>query len=174
MANKYILVKKSQIHSNGVIAKKDIPNKTRIIEYVGKKVTKAVSNKLADIPLEKAKKNKNHGAVYIFELNKRHDIDGYVSYNLARYINHSCKPNCEVDIIRGHIWIIALREIKKGEELTYNYGYDYEDYDEHKCFCGQSNCVGFILAEDHWVKLKRKQRQKKRLSASNGNRQKHD
>ena len=70
------------------------------------------------------------------------DIDGNVKYNTARFINHSCDPNCETDVIRGHIWVIALRDIKKGEELAYNYNYEYEDYEDHKCRCGSNRCVG--------------------------------
>jgi len=136
----HIAVKQSRIHSTGIFAKKDIPEGTRIIEYVGERITKAESDRRADIPLEKHKKNSEHGAVYIFQLNKRHDIDGHVPYNTARFINHSCDPNCETDVIRGHIWIIALRDIKKGEELAYNYNYDIEDYEDHACRCG-SNLV---------------------------------
>ena len=156
VSSPYICVKSSKIHSKGIFAKKDIPEGTRIIEYVGEKITKAESDRRADIPLKRAKKNKKYGAVYIFELNKRYDLDGDVPYNTAKYINHSCNPNCETDIIRGRIWIIALRDIQKGEEISYNYGYGYEDFQEHKCECGADNCVGYILDEDHWPKLKRK------------------
>jgi len=152
----YIVVKKSGIHNQGVFAKKDISEGTRIIEYIGEKVTKAESERRADIPLNRSKENKECGAVYLFELNKRYDIDGDVPYNTARFINHSCDPNCETDVIRGHIWIIALRDIKKGEELSYNYGYGYDDYEEHECRCRADNCVGYILDEDHWPKLRRK------------------
>lgn len=152
----YILVKRSSIHSRGVFARKDIPKGERVIEYVGKKLTKAQSYKQADIPMARHKEDPSHGAVYIFELNKRYDIDGDVTYNTARLINHSCDPNCETDIIRGHIWIIALRDIKKGEEITYNYGYEIDDYKDHPCLCGTKKCVGYILAEDHWPKLKRR------------------
>jgi SET domain-containing protein len=94
-------------------------------------------------------------------LNKRHDIDGAVSWNTAKYINHSCDANCETDIIRGHIWIIALRDIKKGEEFSYNYGYDIESWYDHPCKCGAKNCVGYILDEEHWPKLRRKLKQLK-------------
>jgi len=104
----YITNKKSRIHSTGVFARRNIPKGTRVIEYVGKKVTKAESDRLADIPLNESKKNEEFGAVYIFILNKRYDIDGNVSYNTARFINHSCDPNCETEIIRGHIWVIAI------------------------------------------------------------------
>ena len=157
----YTFLKKSRIHSTGIFAKKDIPKGTRIIEYVGEKVTKAESDRRANIPLEKNKKNSGFGAVYIFILNKRHDIDGNVSYNTARFINHSCDPNCETEIIRGHIWVIALRDIKKGKEIAYNYNYNIEDYEDHKCVCGSKRCVGYIVDEDYWPRLKKKEKAKK-------------
>ena len=154
----YIVVRKSMIHSRGVFARKDIPAGTRIIEYVGEKITKAESDRRAEGPLNRYKKNQNCGAVYLFELNKRYDIDGDVPYNTARFINHSCDPNCETEVVRGHIWITALQDIQRGEELTYNYGYDYEAHEEHPCYCGKERCVGYILAEEHWSRLKRKKR----------------
>ena len=158
---KHVVIRQSKIHNRGVFAKKDIPKGTRIIEYVGDKITKAESDRRADIPLQKNEKDNNHGAVYIFQLNKRYDIDGYVPYNTARFINHSCNPNCETDIIRGHIWIIANKDIKKGEELSYNYNYDWDDYEDHVCHCGAENCIGYILDEEYWPKLRRKLKKKK-------------
>ena len=163
----HIKIKNSRIHSTGIFAKKDIPKKTRIIEYVGEKIGKAESDRRADIPLEKNKNNSDYGAVYIFNLNKRHDIDGNVPYNTARLINHSCDPNCETEIIRGRIWIIALRDIKKGEELAYNYNYDFEDYEDHECRCGSNRCVGYILDEDHWPRLRRRENWKKKKDGLN-------
>ena len=153
--NKYIYKKKSSIHGLGIFAKTMIPKETRIIEYVGEKITKAEADRRGPLLVEYAKKHKQSGAVYIFVLNKKYDIDGHVEYNTAKYINHSCTPNCEVNIIRGHIWIIALRDIQKGEELFYNYGYDMDTYHEHPCFCKSSRCPGFITAEEHWGKLKK-------------------
>lgn len=161
-ASPYISIKRSRIHSKGVFAGKDIPKGTRIIEYVGEKITKVESDRRSNEQFEKAIQDKNDGAVYLFELNKRHDIDGNVPYNTARFINHSCCPNCETDIIRGKIWIIALRGIKKGAELTYNYGYDLNDYKDHKCNCGAPNCVGYILDEKYWKRLKRHKSHKRR------------
>lgn len=152
----YISVRKSSIHNNGIFARTNIPAGTRVIEYVGKKITKSKALRLADETLEKSRQHKDHGAVYLFELNSRHDIDGNVSYNTARFINHSCDPNCEAEIIRGHIWIISKRNIQKGDELTYNYSYDFEHFRDHVCRCGSSKCVGYIIAEEHWPKLKRK------------------
>lgn len=151
----YIIVKSSGIHNKGVFAKKNIKKGTKIIEYVGEIITKKESDSRAQTQLEKNKKNKTHGAVYIFELNKRYDIDGNVPWNKAKYINHSCDPNAETEDINGHIWIIAIKDIKKGEEITYNYGYDLEDYKDHPCKCKSKNCVGYIVAEKHWKKLKK-------------------
>lgn len=162
--SEYIVVRKSNIHSRGVFAKKGIPKGIRIIEYVGEKITKKESERRAEIPLQKAKKNIKFGAVYIFELNKRHDIDGNVAYNTARFINHTCEPNCEALLIGGHIWIVAIRDIKKGEELSYNYGYSFEDYERHKCFCNKASCIGYILDELHWHKVHHKNKRKKKLN----------
>ena len=140
----YIIVKKSGVHRKGVFAKKDISEDTRVIEYIGERVTHA----------EADRRTENH--IYAFILNKRHCIDGDVAYNTAKNINHSCDPNCEVDIIRGHIWIIAIRDIKRGEELNYNYNFEFdEDYKDHPCKCGSKRCVGYILDEDDWSKLKK-------------------
>ena len=152
----YIIVRMSAIHGRGVFARKDIPSGSRVIEYVGEKITKAESERRAIVPLARHRQDNAHGAVYIFELNKRYDIDGDVYYNTARYINHSCDPNCETEVDRGHVWIVAMRDIRKGEEISYNYGYSFEDYEDHPCLCGAPNCVGYILHEDHWPKLKKK------------------
>lgn len=152
----YIVVRKSSIHNKGVFAKKNIPKGTKIIEYVGEKITKTESDKRYDETLENHHKNEANGAVYIFELNKRYDIDGNVSWNTARWINHSCDPNAETDIINGHIYIIATRDIKRGEEIVYNYGYNLEDWENHPCCCGTTRCVGYIAEEELWPKLKRR------------------
>jgi uncharacterized protein len=155
-ASSYILVKSSSIHNKGVFAKINIPKGTRIIEYVGEKITKKEAERRADIVLEESKTNKTTGAVYLFDLNKRYDIDGNVYWNTARFINHSCDPNCETINDDNRVWIEALCNIKKGEELGYNYGYIIDDDEEHECKCGSSKCVGYILREKDWSKLKKK------------------
>lgn len=153
---KFIVVKESKIHNKGIFAKRDIPKGTPVIEYVGDKITKVEADRRAEKQLTKSKNHTKGGGVYIFELNKRYDIDGNVARNPARFINHSCDPNCETEISRGHIWIVAIKDIKKGEEVKYNYGYDLEDYSEHPCKCGAKNCVGYIVAEEGWGKLRKK------------------
>ena len=159
--NKLWFKKKSGVHGSGLFAFQNIKKGLKIIEYVGDKVTKKEGDRRADIQLNKAKRNINNGMVYIFELNKRYDIDGSVKYNYARLINHSCSPNCEVEIDNNEIWILAIKKIKKNAELSYNYGYAYdEDYVDHICKCGSSKCVGYILDEDHWPKLKKAKKKK--------------
>ena len=155
VAEKLYEVRESAIHHRGVFAACDIPAERRIIQYIGEKITKKESNRRALALVERAKTT-GEAAVYVFTLNSRYDLDGAVEGNDARYINHSCDPNCEVFIERGEIWIYSKRDIEKGEELCYNYGFDLETWDEHPCLCGMERCVGFIVAEDHWPILKRK------------------
>lgn len=149
----FIKEKTSGIHNKGIFASRFIPKGTKIIQYVGERISKEESEKRADMVLEESKNNKEKGAVYIFELNKKYDLDGNVPYNTARFINHSCDPNCESENIDEEIWIIAIKNINKGEELTYNYGYDVDNFEEHPCLCGSSNCVGYIVDESQWSKL---------------------
>lgn len=152
---RYWTVRSSSIHNRGIFARCDIPEDSPIIEYVGEKITKAESQRRGDALISKSKKT-GGAAVYVFTLNQRYDVDGAKGRNPARYINHSCAPNCEAYIIRGRIWIYSLREIKAGEELTYNYGFDVDTWDEHPCRCGSDRCVGFIVEEKQWPKLLKK------------------
>ncbi|MGV8161879.1 MAG: SET domain-containing protein [Candidatus Nanoarchaeia archaeon] len=160
MKNEFIIIKESEIHNKGVFAAKDIPKGTKIIEYIGDRVSKEESDRRADLQLEKAEKDHSEGLVYIFELNEEFDIDGNVPENDAKWINHSCSPNCEIENDGEHIWIVSKLDIKKGEELFYNYGYDPDDFEDHPCRCGSDNCVGYIVDEDHWPEIKRKLEEK--------------
>jgi len=151
----YIEVRESSIHNKGVFAKRDIPKDTYIIEYIGRKMTKEQSDIRYEEMCELVEKGEEDATVYIFELDDDYDIDGRVPWNTAQWINHSCNPNCETDNTNGHIWIKSIRDIKKGEELSYNYGYNLEDYEDHPCHCGSDNCVGYIVDEDEWPNLKK-------------------
>tara|TARA_B100001093_G_scaffold453766_1_gene462646 strand:+ start:149 stop:625 length:477 start_codon:yes stop_codon:yes gene_type:complete len=150
-------VKKSKIHGTGIVASKDIKKNIKIIQYIGEKINKKEGDKRSAERIKKFLNKKNEGSVYVFELNNKFDIDGSPLYNKARYINHSCNPNCEVDIIDNQIWIISLKKIKKGEELNYDYGYpfDKDDYKDHICKCGSKICIGYIISQDDWKKYKK-------------------
>ena len=139
-----IVFRRSRIHGMGGYARQAIAAGTHMIEYVGEKITKAES--LARCEGQNA---------YIFTLDDVYDLDGDVAWNPARFINHSCAPNCEAELDEGRIWIIALRDIAAGEELSFNYGYDLVDYREQQCLCGTQECVGYIVAEEFFDHVRR-------------------
>ena len=150
-------LKKSKIHGIGVVASQDIKKNTKIIQYIGEKINKKEGDRRSAERIKKYLNKKNEGSVYIFELNNKFDIDGSPLYNKARYINHSCNPNCEVDIIDNQIWIISIKKIKKVKELNYDYGYpfDKDDYKDHICKCRSKKCIGYIISQDDWSKYKK-------------------
>lgn len=90
----------------------------------------------------------------MFTLDGKTCIDGSVAWNLARYANHSCSPNCKTIKKNGGIWLNAVRNIEKGEEITYNYGYDVKNYTDNPCNCGSPNCAGFMVTERHMETIK--------------------
>jgi SET domain-containing protein len=149
--------KKSKVHGIGIVATKNIKKGIKIIQYIGEKISKKEGDKRSADRIKKYLNKNNEGSVYIFELNKKFDIDGSPLYNKARYINHSCNPNCEVDIIKNEIWILSIKNIKKGDELNYDYGYpfDKDDFKDHVCRCGSKNCIGYIISQDDWSKYKK-------------------
>jgi uncharacterized protein len=126
--------RRSKIEGWGVYATQTIPKNTRIIDYAGEKISNQVSLK------REARYIKN-GHIWCFKLTNRTAIDAGVGGNDARFINHSCKPNCYVHIYDGTIWIRAARKIRKGEELTYHYNTDGEGL--IKCRC-RSGCQHLI------------------------------
>ncbi len=150
-------VKNSKVHGSGIFATKNIKKNTQIIEYIGEKVSKSEGDRRSSKRIKKYINSSLNGSVYIFELNKKYDIDGLIDENKARFINHSCNPNCEVDIIKDRIWISSIKKIKKNEELSYDYGYafDKEDYKDHVCKCGSKHCIGYIISSDEWKKYLR-------------------
>ena len=156
-------IKTSEIHGRGLYATADIEEETQIIQYVGEKITKEESKKRA-LEWEGEARETGEGLVYIFELDGKYDIDGRLGDNPARYMNHSCDGNCEAINSDGEIWIVAIQDIKQGDELVYDYGYDMEHFLDHPCLCGSRNCIGYIVREDQRIKVKRllKSRKKKR------------
>ena len=150
-------VRKSKIHGYGIVASRNIRKHEKVIQYIGEKITKSEGDRRSEKRIKKYLNSNRTGSVYIFELNKKYDIDGTPKYNKARYINHSCDPNCEVEISKNEIWISSIKKISKGEELTYDYGYEFDkdDFRDHVCKCGSTNCIGFIISSDDWPKYLR-------------------
>ena len=127
-------IKSSGIEGRGVFARVPIPKGTFIIEYTGEKIPKKEGSR-------RDRLQKRQGRFYVFDLNSKWDIDGATGGD-ARLINHSCEPNCKYQKKDGKIWIVALRNIKKGEELTY----DYEESEKgtYPCHCGAKKCKGTL------------------------------
>ena len=154
-------IKKSNIDKDGrgLYATKDIKEGTKIIDYVGKIITKKKT--------EVSDKFDNSKPIYLFNLNSRYDLDGDVQFNTARLINHSCYNNCEYEGKGLKLWVVAIKDIKKGDELTCDYGFSYDsDYKQFPCNCGYKYCVGYIVrAGSRWrIKKKFKNNQRQRLS----------
>ena len=135
-------IKKSNIDrkGRGLYATRNIKEGTRIINYVGKIITKKQT--------EDSEKFDNSKPIYLFNLNSRYDLDGDVSWNTARLINHSCSNNCDYEGKGLKLWVTAIKDIEKGEELTCDYGFSFdEDYKQFPCKCGSKNCAGYIVRE---------------------------
>ncbi len=147
-------VKKSKIDRNGLYANCDISKGTRIIEYQGK----VISVKKSEID----PKFDNGKAIYLFNINKKYDLDGDFKFNTARLINHSCEPNCEVFGKGLKIWVYAMKNIKKGDELSYDYGFSFDkNFRQFPCKCGSKQCVGYIVKEASRWRIKKFKKNKK-------------
>ncbi|MBS0378050.1 MAG: SET domain-containing protein-lysine N-methyltransferase [Proteobacteria bacterium] len=140
-----IEVRDSALHGLGVFATRPIKKGTRVIEYLGERV----SHKEADSRYESKDENDNH--TFLFIVDGRTVIDAGVDGNEARFVNHGCDPNCESVIEERRVFIEAIRDIAPGEELTYDYQIQREDDDPANvdeifaCRCGAKNCRGTML-----------------------------
>ncbi|MBJ6978731.1 MULTISPECIES: SET domain-containing protein [unclassified Luteimonas] len=150
--SKKIVARRSEIHGNGVFATEVIEKGERIVRYKGRLRTHD------EVDEEYGELDEN-GHTFLFTLNDDYVIDGNLDSGVARWINHSCSPNCEAvveedDRDRRHkdkVFIEALRRIKPGEELTYNYGIVLDERHTPKlkklwgCRCGSAKCTGTML-----------------------------
>lgn len=142
----YVRVGRSGVHGRGVFAARDLPKGTCVMEYKGERLSKREGNRRTDAQWAK-------GRVYTFELSRRVDLDGSPRWNVARLANFSCDPNCESENDGGrHIWIKALRDIKAGEEITYDYNFPLVE-PPPVCRCGAAACRGYIVGSDHVKEL---------------------
>ncbi len=152
MANKKIEARRSDIHGNGVFAVAPIKKGEFVIEYKGKRRTHDEVDQEDSGDVES-------GHTFLFTLNDEYVIDANHKGNRARWINHSCDPNCEAvfdehegkNRKKDRVYIEAIRNIKPGEELTYNYGITLDEPHTARlkkiwgCKCGSKNCTGTML-----------------------------
>lgn len=146
LATASIVRKRSRIHGSGVFALRPIAKGTRVVEYTGERITHAE----ADRRYEDRAYEDNH--TFLFMVDDKLVVDGGVGGSVARFVNHSCDGNCEIEIDRRRIFIEAIRDIAPGEELTYDYSLvrtpeDPPDVDEvFACRCGAAACRGSMMA----------------------------
>jgi uncharacterized protein len=132
-----VIVRKSKLHNNGLFATQFIKKGARIIEYIGEKISAEESERRETENLKK-------GTTYLFILDDEYCIDGEIYGNESKYINHSCEPNCDVEIENDRIFIIAAKDISIDEELTLDYAFPHDDVVMNECYCGSENCRGYL------------------------------
>lgn len=141
-----IQTRRSGVHGKGVFALVDIPEGETLIEYTGEVITWAEA--LDRHPHDPS--DPNH--TFYFHIDEEHVIDAKYGGNSARWINHSCKPNCEADVEDGRVFIRSKRDIRAGEELFYDYGLVIDEpltpklKAQYPCWCGAKKCRGTLLA----------------------------
>ena len=136
-----LIIRSSDIHAAGCYTTAPIKKGTMIIEYTGPLMPKD----------EGDKRYEGREYTYLFAMDDGRVIDGH---GMAAFISHSCDPNCETDEIDGKLWIIALRDIKAGDELSYDYClWDGEEDDPAPCYCGAKNCRGTMYSEEEVERL---------------------
>lgn len=150
-------IRKSSIQGRGVFALRRLRPGQKIVEYAGERITNAEADKRYD------EENMSRHHTFLFTLDDETVVDGHSEGNDARYINHTCDPNCEAVIDNGEIWIHALRNIQPGTELGYDYQYERTGENDEElekfyvCLCGSPKCRGSIMKPE-------KKRRKKRSS----------
>jgi len=143
-----LVVRPSPIHSVGVYTTTPIRRGRRVVEYAGERIT----------PEEADRRYEGISRTYLYGLEDgKTVIDGH---GLGAYLNHSCDPNCEVDEIKGRVWLFALRNINAGEELVWDYNL-YDDEEPAPCHCGSRKCRGTMYSRDWMAKMRRREARKK-------------
>lgn len=159
-------VRRSDIHGRGVYAARRIRKGTRVVEYLGDRI----SHEQADARYEA--KGQDDGHTFLFVVNDKVVIDAGVGGNEARFINHSCDPNCETVIEGARVFIEAIRTIQPGEELGYEYGLTWESTDDpaelanYACRCGATGCRGTMLDREPLDRKRARTAARKRKAAA--------
>ncbi|ACQ98693.1 SET domain protein [Burkholderia pseudomallei MSHR346] len=161
MSSRRIVVRRSGVHGKGVFAAVPIKAGERVVEYKGERISwKEALRRHPHDP-----DDPNH--TFYFALEEGGVIDGKIDGNSARWINHSCAPNCEAEEVGGHVYIHALRDIDEQEELFYDYGLVIDARltkklkREYVCHCGAATCRGTLLATSEEDEGKKKKKAKK-------------
>jgi SET domain-containing protein len=150
-----LIIRSSDIHAAGCFAVESIPKGTRVLEYTGERISKAEGDNRYD----------GRPFTYLFGIG-----DGQVvidGHGMAMFVNHSCDPNCETDEQDGRVYIVTLRDVASGEELTYDY-WLYDGEEAAPCFCGSRNCRGTMYSPQELKRQQRAQAKKNKPSRVGG------
>jgi SET domain-containing protein len=139
-----LIIRSSAIHAAGCYTTTPVRRGTRVAEYDGPRLTKAAADALYD----------DAPITYLFGLGDGEIvIDGH---SMAMFINHSCDPNCETEELDGRVWVTAIRNIRAGDEITYDYClYDGGETEDCLCNCGTKSCRGTMYSEEETRRRKR-------------------
>lgn len=141
-----LIIRSSEIHAAGCYTTSPIRKGARVTEYTGPRISKDKGDEIYE----------GRAVTYLFGIDDGETvIDGH---GMAMFINHSCDPNCETEQDDdGRVWVIARRNIRAGEELTYDYLL-YDGDDEAPCYCGSPKCRGTMFSQEE---VEKKQKQKR-------------
>ncbi|HTH52913.1 MAG TPA: SET domain-containing protein-lysine N-methyltransferase [Edaphobacter sp.] len=146
-----LMIRSSSIHAAGCYTTRKIRKGTRVIQYEGPIFTKD----------EADERYKDRFVTYLFSTGESEVIDGF---GTAMFINHSCDPNCETEHLDEEIWVVAIRDIEPGEELTYEYNLHDSDDDDADCYCGSKRCRGTMFSDEEVKRRARKARKQSRAA----------
>lgn len=145
IVNEYFEVRESPIQGLGAFAIRHIPAGTRLIEYAGERLTPEQAD-------ERYPDDGERHHTFLFAIDDDVVVDAAVNGNEARFLNHSCDPNCDVIVEDKRLWIETIRDVQPGEELVYDYAFILPERHtpaakrRYPCYCGSENCRGTILA----------------------------
>jgi uncharacterized protein len=148
-----LMIRSSSIHAAGCYTTSRIAKGVKVVEYTGPRITKSE----ADAHFKDSK------ITYLFGIGDGTKVIN--GHGMAMYINHSCDPNCETEELRGRVWVISLRSIAPGEELTYDYNLYDGDEDEARCYCGASNCRKTMYSTEEIARRKKAAQRKAKKAA---------
>jgi uncharacterized protein len=151
-----LIIRSSSIHAAGCYTTSPIPKNVKVVEYTGPRISKREADALFE----------NSKITYLFGIGDGSTVIN--GHGMAMYINHSCDPNCETEELNGRVWVMSLRSIAPGEELTYDYNLYDGDEDEAHCYCGAGNCRKTMYSPEEIARRKKVARRKALRAADGG------
>jgi SET domain-containing protein len=149
-----LMIRSSSIHAAGCYTTSSIPKGVKVVEYTGPRISK----RKADAQFKDSK------ITYLFGVGNGSTVIS--GHGMAMYINHSCDPNCETEEVRGRVWVMSIRPIKAGEELTYDYNLYDGDEEDATCYCGAATCKRTMFSPEEVARKKKAVARKARKQAS--------